>query len=314
MRVSLPSLVQAFRRLDGAVRRVEPAAHVGEISTRGWVELLWAAFRCTLRHRAPSQAAAATFYAFLAFVPAVAAFGSFYGLFSSPDRLKRGLDAFSDLAPLGVIQLVQTEALRFATDEPAELLGQGVGFVAVSLAAATSAVRVLLLGLTTAYGVEERRPWWRVRLLCLLFAAGAAVLGGGAVWLSAMSADLITGDFGLLRLVRMVLRWALLFGALVVGLAVFYRYGADRTRARWRWVTPGTMLAAAAGLITSACVTLYLARFAAYERTYGGLGSILGLMSWLWSFMVVTLTGAELNRALEGKTSADTSVTGREPP
>ena len=312
MSLSLPTLVRAIRRLDRAVRRLEPAGHPGQISRRGWGELLWTAFRCTLRHRAPSQAAAATFYAFLAFVPAVAAFGSLYGVFASPESLQRRLDAFSDLAPRGVLNLVQGEALRFAHEERGELLGAAFGFIVVSLAASTSAVRVLLSGLNVAYGVEETRPWWRVRALCLLFAAGTATLAAGAGWLVMRSADL--GDLAPARVARLVLRWALLFLTLLVALAIFYRYGANRTRARWRWVTPGSALAAAAGLITSAAVTLYLAEFAAYERSYGGLGSILGLMTWLWSFMTVVLTGAELNRAMETKTSQDTSITGRAPP
>ena len=313
MSLSLPSLFRAVRRLEGAARRRrEDAGHPGQISRCGWAELLWTAFRCTLRHKAPTQAAGATFYAFLAFAPAVAAFGSLYGLLASPAKLRDRLEAFADLAPQGVINLVLGQAMRFARGEPAELLGAAVGFTALSLAAATSAVRVLLTGLNTAYGVEETRPWWRARFLCLLFAAGAVLLAGAAGWLVMRSADLIADDAAPLRLVRLVLRWALLFLTLMAALAVLYRYGADRLRARWRWVTPGSALAAAAGLLTSAVVTVYLAHFAVYERTYGGLGSILGLMTWLWSFMMVVLTGAELNRAIEDKTSADTSVTGRE--
>ena len=61
-------------------------------------------------------------------------------------------------------------------------------------------------------------------------------------------------------------------------------------------------------------MTVYMARFSSYERNYGGLGSVLALVVWLWAGLLVVIAGAELNRALEDKTSVDTAVTGRPPP
>ncbi len=311
MTLGLRSLAQAARRLDAAVRRVEAAGHPGQISARGWRELIWTALRCTLRHRAPSTAAAATYYGFLAFVPTVAAFGCVYGLLSSPERLRHRLDSFSDLAPAGVLHVVQGQALRFASGPREHLAGAAVGFLVVALFGATSALRALLHGLNTAYGVQETRPWWKGRLLCLVFAAGVGALGSAVLWLVLKSVDATEGEVGAVAAAVLVLRWALVFLGFMAALAVLYRYGPDRPRSRWRWVTPGSALAAGAGLLTSAGVTLYLAHFADYERTYGGLGSVLGLMTWLWMLLTVVLAGAELNRAMEDKTSHDTAVTGR---
>ncbi len=310
-----PSLLTRWAaRLRRAERRREEADHPGEISVRGWRELVWTAVRLTLHHRAPSQAAAATFYAFLAFAPAVAAVGSLYGAVSSPEGLERRLQAFADMAPRSVLQLVGGEMVRFAHGPPARLLFAAAGFALVSLLSATSSVRAVMTGLNTAYLVEETRSWWVRRLLGVAFAAGVAVTLLTVGWLVLKSSDLSDERVAWAAALRLVGRWVLLFAGLVGALALLYRYGPDRPRARWRWVTPGSALAAAAGLVTSAGMTLYLARFASYERTYGGLGSIIGLLVWLWTIMLVVLAGAELNHAMEGKTSADTAVTGRTPP
>ena len=292
--------------------RREAAEHPWRISPRGWRELLWAALKQALKHRTPSQAAAAAFYAFLAFAPAVAAFGSAYGLVADPRLLQHRLDAFADVAPPGVLRIVQREVLRFASGPPARLLAAAVTFGAVSLTSATSAMRQIMIGVGVAYRVTDARPWWVRRLVSFVFAAMTGALTVAACALVLKSADM--ADRGFWPVVRLVLRWTALFAASLAALALLYRYGSGRpTRARWRWVTPGSALAALVGLIVSAGVTVYMARFSAYERDYGGLGSVLGLVVWLWAGMLVVIGGAELNRALEDKTSADTSVGGRAP-
>ena len=300
--VQLPSPAPA------SVRR-EAADHPGRISARGWGELVWAGLKAAARHRAPSQAAAAAFYAFLAFAPAVAAFGSAYGLVADPRLLQHRLDAFTDVAPAGVLRLVQREVLRFTHGPPLRLLTAALSFGLFSLASATSAMRQIMIGLATAYRVTDTRPWWLRRLWSLLFAALTAGLTVAAAALVLKSADM--EDRGFWPVVRLGLRWTALFAASVLALALLYRYGTGRPRARWRWVTPGSVLAAFIGLATSAGMTVYLARFSSYESNYGGLGSVLGLIVWLWAGMLVVIGGGELNRAIEDKTSADTGITGR---
>lgn len=306
------SLARFAARLRDAERRTEQALHPGEISLRGWRELVLTTVRCTLKHRAPSQAAAATFYAFLAFVPAMAALGSIYGLVADPDHLRRRLDAFSDLAPTGLLNLVGGEVLRFAREDLDDQIGAALGFGVAALFTATSSVRAIMGGLNTAYGAQETRKWWVRRLLAGGFAAGTILIASAAGVLVLKSADFAGEELSALRVLVLIGRWTVLYVGLVAALALLYRYGPDRTRARWRWVTPGSAVAAAAGLLTCAGTTVYLARWAVYERTYGGLGSILAVLIWLWAMMMVVLAGAELNRAMEAKTSADTSVTGRD--
>ena len=308
--IAFVSRTAAWLRL--AEHRREAAGHPAEISARGWRELAWTTLRCTLKHRAPSQAAAATFYAFLATAPAIGFVGSVYGLFGDPGRLERGLADFAEFVPAGVLKLIQGEASRFAGGDDEKLVAAALGFAAVALLSATSSVRALMAGLNNAYGVEDSRRWWIRRLLAAAFAAGVALMASTVFGLVLKSADLLGGSPGPVTLLRLALRWLSLFVAMMAALAVLYRYGPHRRRARWRWVTPGSALAAATGLATSACMSLYLTHFVDYERTYGGLGTILGLLVWLWSVNIVVLAGAELNRAMEAKTVVDTSVSGRE--
>ena len=291
-----------------APARLEDADHPAEISPRGWRELSWAAWRSGSRHEVPAKAAAAAFYAVLSFVPAMAAFGSAYGVFASPDKLRHRLDAFAGLAPSGVLDLAFGIALRFARGEPERLVFATVLFAGFAIATASSSIRALLSGLNTAYRQEEARSWLHRRLLSLAFAALVAVaLTAEVVLVIRTGAADDWSRHPALAAVELAGRWILLVGLLVLILALLYRYGPDRRRARWRWVTPGSTVAALAALATSAGVSLYLTRIARYEHTYGGIGALVGLMIWVWSVMVVVLAGAELNWAIECKTAADTA-------
>jgi membrane protein len=91
-------------------------------------------------------------------------------------------------------------------------------------------------------------------------------------------------------------------------LAVLYRFGPSRTKARWEWLTVGSLFAAIAWLVASTLLSWYLANFADYNETYGSLGAAIGLMMWLWISSIVILFGAELNSEVEHQTARDSTV------
>lgn len=288
--------------------RLENAAKPSEISLRGWAELFWAALRASATHQVPATAASATFYALLAFIPAVAAFGSIYGVGGSPEHLRDKLHAFADLVPSGVLDLVRDEAVRFARGPWPQLAARAAVFSSLAIGAASSSFSSLMTGLNVAFHEEEQRNWLHQRLLALAFALGVTAGLAAEIALQIRTSDLISARLVAWPVLLLGGRWAAMLAISIAALALFYRYGPDRRRARWRWVTPGSAMAALTGLVTSAVVSLYLAHFAQYERTYGGLGAVLGLMIWIWTAMIVVLAGAELNWAIECKTSVDTAA------
>lgn len=308
------SATQVDPSADAAANRhLENAAGPADFSPRGWLGIGRETVRWTLAHRAPATAAAAAFYAFLAFIPAVAGFGAAFGFFAGPDALQRQLDAFGDLVPRSVLELVRGEAVRFSHGPRDRLLLSAVIFGFGSLLSATSGLRTLMEGLNVAYRVHDHRHWVRRRLLAVALAAGVGVAIAADVALVIRSGDYLSREPDVVwPTLRLIGRWASLYAIGVAALALLYRYGPDRRRARWRWVTPGSMIVATVGLLTSSGASLYLAHFANYERTYGGLGSVLGLAVWLWASMIVVLAGAELNWAMECATSVVTDVSGRE--
>ena len=99
----------------------------------------------------------------------------------------------------------------------------------------------------------------------------------------------------------------------IVMLAAIYRYAPSREEPRWRWVSWGAILATALWLIASALFSIYVGKFASYDKTYGSLGAVVVLLLWLYLSAFIVLLGAPLNAEIEHQTARD-STTGRPRP
>jgi membrane protein len=104
------------------------------------------------------------------------------------------------------------------------------------------------------------------------------------------------------------MRWLLLFAVAVVGLAIVYRFAPDRHAAQWRWVTPGSLVAATLWLIGSALFALYARNWGSYGETYGALGGVVILLMWFYLSGYIVILGAEINAEMERQTEKDTTV------
>ncbi len=288
------------------LQHAEHARSPVEISLRGWAEVGLAATVSRAKHRSPAAAAGVAFYALLAFFPGVAALGSFLGLAGRPEGVERKLRFIADLVPADVFTVIAGEAPRFAQAEPGKLLSAGLIFAGLCVLSASSAVRQLMVALNVAYRRPESRSWVRRRLIATAFAAGITAAIAGEIGLLAKTGSLHASGAGGGEVAEVATKWAMTVLISLVSLTLLYRYAPDRRLARWRWITPGSLFAALAGVGTSLGASLYLTQVARYSHTYGGLGVLLGLAVWLWSAMMVVLAGAEVNYALECQTSAQT--------
>ena len=93
-----------------------------------------------------------------------------------------------------------------------------------------------------------------------------------------------------------------------VAVAMMYRYGPSREKAQWRWLTWGSAFAAIGWLVVSVLFSWYAADFGSYNKTYGSLGAVVGLMTWMWLSSIVILLGAELDAEMEHQTAHDTTT------
>ena len=291
------------------------ATHPLQIPWRGWYDILWRTYREMNSDRLLSIAGGVSFFVLLAIFPAVTALVSAYGLFFNASTITDNLSLLNDVVPDNMLNIVHEQASRIASNSARALsIGFVVG-VAASLWSAMSGVKAIIDALNVIYEQKEGRNVLKLNLVALVF-----TLAGFAAFLLAITAivvlPLILSPIGLgsmTETLTRITRWPVLLVALLIGLAVLYRYGPDRRAARWQWVSVGSVFAAVTWIAASFLFSWYLASFANYNATYGSLGAVVGLMIWLWISTILVLLGAELNAEIEHQTARDSTVGDEKP-
>ncbi|NJM92193.1 MAG: YihY/virulence factor BrkB family protein [Rhodospirillaceae bacterium] len=201
--------------------------------------------------------------------------------------------------------------LRDLTASSSAPLGWGLVIgLGVALWSATASTKAMLSALNICYRESEKRGIFHFQALSLAFTlagiVGVIVALAIIVGVPAVVSFNWLGPLGQLAL-RLV-SWTLLAGFIMVAMAALYRYGPSRREARWRWITPGSLLVAVLWLLSSAAFSFYVANFGAYNATYGSLGAAVVLALWFYITAFVVLLGALLNAELELQTAHDTTV------
>src|ERR1700739_5021856 len=98
----------------------------------------------------------------------------------------------------------------------------------------------------------------------------------------------------------------------MLGLAALYRYAPDRNKSQWRWVSHGGITETILWIVASIGFTVYVANFNSYNKTYGSLGGVVILLTWLYLSALMVLFGAVINAQSERQTRKD-STEGRAP-
>jgi membrane protein len=108
-----------------------------------------------------------------------------------------------------------------------------------------------------------------------------------------------------------LVRWPILVALFMTVLAAIYRYAGDGAEQHWRWMSGGALVAMALWIAGSAVFSLFVAKFVPYDQSYGMLGTIMALLTWLNFTALTILLGAQINAEIER--GSDRGESGRRP-
>jgi len=285
--------------------RGEDADAPTAIPAAGWVDIAIRTIRAAAQHEVPTIAAGVTFFAMLGFIPALSAAAALYGLFGGAPEGLRQATALEGVVPRDALALINAELHRAALTSRSQQVWTASGGLIAAVCSVNAGVTALFGGLNVAYGEKECRSFLRRGLTAAVFTAGVVALVP-LTFASLLVGRGIVGHLYLSQEAVRPIRFCFLALMAAASLAMIYRYGPCRDLARWRWVTPGGLLAAVSWLVCSSAITFYFAHFAHYQQTYGVMGALLAVMVWLWTANTVVLLGAELNAQVEAQTDQDT--------
>jgi membrane protein len=247
------------------------------------------------------SAAAASYYFLFSLFP----FLLFVAALSAYLPLKTPVEQFlvrvRPMVPREAMALLDAQLRDLISREHPRLLTFGL---LGSFWSASRGVDAVRRALNLVHGVKESRPLWKTELVSLgttlagallvMVAASAVVAGsGGGLW--------IAGRLGIRSgfLSAMPwLRWPVLGLIFMMTIGLAYWVLPDRQQ-RVRFIAPGAAVGASTWALATWGFGQYVAAFGDYHVTYGSLGGVMILLTWLYLSGFVTLCGGELNAVLE---------------
>jgi membrane protein len=249
-------------------------------------------------HHLTLVAAGVAFYAFLAFVPALVAFISVYGLIANPDDVTQQVENVASALPQEVQDFLTFQLTSISDANAAGVSVTLVIAVLIALWSASGGMAALVTAIHVAHESEEPKSFAVKRGKALLLTIGAIVFLSIVIFVVAALPPILAeaglGDAG--RIAFAIARWPVLGAVMIVGIGTLYRIAVKDSRRGWLGVvTPGAVVAMLGWLVVSALFSVYTANFSRYSETYGALASIVVLMLWLWLSSLLVLVGAEVD-------------------
>lgn len=176
--------------------------------------------------------------------------------------------------------------------------------VILALWTASAAVRATMNALNVAYDVEEARPAWKRYPLSVLYTIGIAammILAAVLLTVGPQAIEWLAQQVGLEQVFVTLwawLRWPVAVFILCLAVAIIY-YVAPNVEQKFKFITPGAVLAVLVWIASSLAFGFYISNFADYNATYGSIGAIIILLLYFFISSAVLLFGAEVNATIE---------------
>ena len=163
--------------------------------------------------------------------------------------------------------------------------------------------------LNVAYDVSETRPLWKrmlLRLACVVV-AGVVVILATAVFLDGERLASWAGESMRLGQVGVtvvtVLEFVLAF-ALLVALGVLIFRLLPNVKQRWSHLIVASLVTTLLWIVATLLFRAYVQNFASFNKTYGTIGGVIALLSWMYYTTFVVLSGGEFASELHHGTGA----------
>jgi membrane protein len=261
--------------------------------------MLWEVVRGIRRNDLLGLAGQLAYFFLLFFFPFLIFLVSLTGLvIGNPEAgLKNLFEVFTGLVPANARTLVFDYVDRTLRSASSGALVLGiVGALWLGQAASISITKAA----NRSYGLEESRPFWRLRGACLIITLGFTLLVAVLTLAVFNLGSYISSTAGLPESAASLanpLSWAMVFVGLTLALDLLY-YLAPDANLPFKWITPGGFIATVLLFACDGALSYYVAKLGNYGQVYGQLGAVIVFMLWLYVTGLMVLVGLEINAVL----------------
>lgn len=249
----------------------------------------------------PSYAAALAYYFLFSLFPFFLFLAALLAYIPIPNLLDQIMSLLGQLVPQDLLSLIEDNVTDLVSKQRGGLLSFGI---LAALWTASSAVTAISNSMNKAYGVTEGRPFWKVRGAAIVLTVGLAALIPGSMVLLLLGpkyAGWLAAKIGLSQafvILWSILRWPVIVFLMIFGAALVYYFTPD-VEQEWRWITPGSVFAVLTWVPFSLGFAYYVDNFGQYNKTYGSIGAVIVLLTWMYLSSFFLLLGGEINSEIE---------------
>src|SRR5215211_1493344 len=246
-----------------------------------------------------------TYKAIFAIFPFFTFLLSLLGLFSAQDLVNTMIQNLSGVLPGTATTFIKDQLLSITRSQAQSAFTFGaIISILLALWGVSGAFRSVMEAMNVMYAVEEDRPFWKrygisifisLAVILLMLTALVLVVFGSTIGGGLAS---VVGLGSVFQTVWSIVQWPILAFVVLFAFALVY-YFAPAAKQKWRWISPGSVLAFVFWLVFSLLFSLYVGTFGSYNETYGSLAGVIILMLYLYYSAVIMLIGAEMNQVIE---------------
>jgi membrane protein len=275
-----------------------------DLSLADWKAIVVRGGKEALADAITDLAAALAYYSFLAIPALLLVTLGLFSVLAGPGTIDTVLGKLDTVVPPEALTLIRDSLERSLQNQSGGVALLALGAV-LALWTATGAMNALMRGLNVAYGRKETRNFLRQRLVALAMLGCAVVAVGlvvGLLVLGPVIADAVGRAIGLesaFKWIWWTAQWPILVLGLLAVFAVILYLGPNVEHRRWRFLTPGAVVAVVVWLLASGLFAVYVALAGSYNKAWGSLAAVIILLTWLWLSALALLLGAEINAEVE---------------
>ena len=284
-------------------RLVDPG--LGDLSFRDWRAIVVRAVKEFLNDNGTMLASALAYSTFFAIPSVLLVVVGVFTLVVGPQTITSLMAHFSHVMPGQAASLLGGSLQRLDQHPATGVAMTIVGFV-LAIWSTTGAMTSYMTAINLAYERKDGRSFLRKRIVAVelvaaigfafLLVAVLLIFGPPIEHVVASHAGPISGAVGW---IWWIAEWPILVVGLLAAFATLLYLGPDVAHPRWRFITPGSLLATVIWLAASGAFAFYTSAFGSYNKTWGTLAAVIIMLTWLWLAAIALLLGAEINAEAE---------------
>lgn len=272
----------------------------------GLVELLKLTFKEVGEDHVAAFAGNLTYKTLFALFPFFVFLLSLLGIFGATGLVTSALDSIGPSLPEGAATFIENQLVSIAErDAEGAFTVSAVVAILLALWGVSGAFRSIMESMNVMYEIEEDRPFWKQAMISVLLSLSIAVLLIAALVLVVFGptiggavADAV-GLGSIFQIAWNIVQWPVLISLVLLAFAFVYYFAPD-VEQRFKWISPGSIVAVVMWLLFSLAFSLYVNYSSeSLGATYGTFAGIIILMLYIYYSAFIVLVGAEMNQVIE---------------